>query len=721
MCKVIGDKKISAQKTWHARPQVDGVTIDAEQSRDLDDAIHILKQDKDWLLQVSIADVGQGVPIHSREDQDALKKVFTRYYKNNNDPMLPIHLSEDQYSLWEGEDRPVLTVSITLSDQLEVMDTLIEQQRLASRKKLSYSAVDSILKEKDHPLYTLLNECKGIALALLDSRRQKGALALYDLRRGWRTTEEGQLEKIAPEQRHVANIIVQEFMIIANQYVAEYAARKNVSILFRNHTAQAVASERTNLIRDIQNAIADPTHFPIEILQKRMNIVLNRATYGPRIEGHFGLNLPFYTHFTSPIRRYPDLVNHRIISALIGGEEPPYSLPELEEIARRVTTVEHEYKIKRAEQFKRQRDKQILKQAQSGLSDLDVKDFSRLVKMACSTGNLDAALETELLTRIQENQMQPMDYVLILFSISDEFQEDWFNIREQAVVHLTRNPDKAVTILEIAKQIYPTFQSHDCATQSVGESHALIHTSVVKINVNGKPFTSRPCSSSQKKTSQQYATVDLVAQIVDISLSEWRENLVRNEQPATIEKSGTEIPTKNYKGELLETCMKHSWKKPTFNVAQSGPPHAPAFTCVAAMHIDETLYQTEEIAGSNKKDAEQLAAKRLLSLLPQPQKENTIWIPSNIKGGNFSAGLNDFCQKQGWALPEYAITQDDESGRPSFHVTCILKAWNQTITGVATAPNKRKGKIKAAEQVWRQIAERLGCEHHNQSIPSGKT
>ncbi len=693
------------RQKWQSRPAVEGVTIDAEHSKDLDDAIHIERRGSEWLIQVSIADVGVGVPIGSKEDMRAMRRVFTRYYGTSNKPMLPRILSEDQYSLWEGKERPVLVISIRLSDQLEVLNTEIKQRRLTSQKKLSYEGVDTILKEGDQPFYALLNQCKAIALALLESRRKRGALAIYDLNYGWRTTEEGELVKLLPEQQHVANIIVQEFMILANGAVAEYAAQKNIPILFRNHTAQAVAPERDRLMQDIQNAIADPVRFSLETVRKKMYVVLNRATYGPYLEGHYGLNLPFYTHFTSPIRRLADLVNHRILAAVICNDEPPYSMKELEAIGNHITTVEHEVKTERAEHFKRKRDAHVLSKSQEGLPHLDEKEFSRLIKMACSSGDIDKALEEELLKRIEQNQLQPMDFVLILFSIEEQYQDDWLIVQEQLILHLARYPEKAVTILEIAKQIFPEFQMHDCSTESTGEDHALVHTSVVQIHVNDKPYVSLPYSSMQKKMSQQLASVDLIAQIAGVTLPELGETLAPQSQKEL--KTEKKKPAGNYKGELLETCMKNSWAKPEFRVEKSGPPHAPVFTCVAEMQIEDEMYQSETVEGVSKKDAEQFAAKSLMEKLPQPRFEKKKAVDLNVKGANYLMQLNVFCQKNDFEMPVFTEIREEESGKPSFRVTCTLEALDRTFTGEITAPNKKKGRRKAAEQVWQQVTEYL--------------
>ncbi|MEW6283430.1 MAG: RNB domain-containing ribonuclease, partial [Candidatus Eremiobacterota bacterium] len=252
-------------------------------------------------------------------------------------------------SLLEGAPRPTLTVRMELDPEGDVLSVEVHPSRLTSSRRLEYDEADALMRDPaSDSLSSMLRAASRLAARLLKRRQQRGALALFDLERGVATSEDGLIRRLEDPYRYHSHLLIQELMILTNQVVAERMARNGVPILFRNHAARAIAPGRDKLVAELANTLASPETFPLETLEERLQLVLERARYDPRLEGHFALNLPAYAHFTSPIRRYADLVNQRVVTAALAGQPCPYSFDELDELAGQVNEAYARYREHRA-------------------------------------------------------------------------------------------------------------------------------------------------------------------------------------------------------------------------------------------------------------------------------------------------------------------------------------------------------------------------------------
>lgn len=691
------DKK-KQKPDWFGRESVNGITIDGEYSRDLDDAIWVEKNDNQWLVHVSITDLSVMVKQNSDIDHTAMEKCFTRYYRNYNEPMIPRWLSEKKASLWEGKERPVITISIPISSQFEIGDPTIRRMKLKSFKKLSYETVDSILTQNDHELHELLMECHKISQVLLNNRREKGALAIYDINTGWATTEEGLLIKIRPEKAHYANIIIQEFMILANSAIATYMAEHGFPMLYRNHTTKKIAPNRATLISELNDIIISPGSFNINNLQKRINLVLNRANYGPILEGHFGLNLPAYTHFTSPIRRFADLINHRLFIALLNGEEAPYTIEELKKISAHINKIEKTMKEKTKEYLKNRALAQTAVAIQNDtLSGLNTKEFHQALKMSLKEDTVTEAIEHETLKRIKNNGLPIQDIVFILFSSLKNDQVT--NLQKSAFESLKESPEKAIQVFHMAHQEYgikkPNFH-----TVTEGLDHSKIFSTTSEIKIDEKLYVSHPCSSSSRKQAEQFSAVMLIGNMIGCEITISENN---KKQPETSTTQGEIM--ENYKGQLMELCQKNRWSQPEFSVEKKGEDHAPEFHCIAEIKIEGKKYTSESVIANNKKEAERLASFSLLKKIPifKPEKTDTE-ITIEDYGDNFISALNEVCQKKAFSMPEYSsIRKSGPDHQPIISIDCQIDIKGETITKTGTGVNKKVAKQAAAQNVLRQI------------------
>jgi ribonuclease R len=429
-------KALTLDDALWQRPQVEGITIDGPDSRDLDDAIWIEPTPTGAILSVHIADVCELVEIGSILDKVAIARTTTQYFKTGNAPMLPRPLSEDKLSLLEYQDRPTLTVKVTLNRNAQIEQTEIFESWLRSRRKFNYAEAEAAQKDPHSPFSTLLQNAYFWAEQLYRDRLNTGAIGGTLTAQGDWLSEEGSLIQ---GKRYSSHLLIQEFMILANRAVAQWLAQRDIPALYRNHTARAIAPDRETMYQTMLSLGSS------QAIRQRLASWLNRAEYGPALVGHFALNLPAYCHFTSPIRRLADLINHRIVKALLRNQESPYSKTDLEQLGQHIAQVTRDNEKETSDYFKEKH--QELYQAQvedtEELSNKSEKEFSKLLKYAIEKQEMDALIP-ELKTRLDTKKLQLVDLYLLLFESEDKA------LQQEAYANLKANVQDAASIISMA-------------------------------------------------------------------------------------------------------------------------------------------------------------------------------------------------------------------------------------------------------------------------------
>ncbi len=333
------------------------VTIDGELARDFDDAVCVRKINGHYELFVSIADVAFYVRPGNAIDQEAYSRATSVYFPDRAIPMLPEALSNGICSLNPNEDRLTKTVAMEINGKGEVIRSRFFNSVICSRERMTYTAVRRILVDKDPECLEryrdLVDEFKlmeELALLIYESRRARGNLD-FDLPEAEIILDiQGMPENIVRTERNIAHRIIEEFMIAANEAVARHLKEQDLPLLYRVHEgpdAEALEAIAPFLLSlGYRLPVKRERITPLEIQrlleacrgkpeEKVINRVLLRAMkqahYQPENIGHFGLASICYTHFTSPIRRYPDLIVHRMLDrALQGNKLKPSDRDELE-------------------------------------------------------------------------------------------------------------------------------------------------------------------------------------------------------------------------------------------------------------------------------------------------------------------------------------------------------------------------------------------------------
>ena len=313
------------------------VTIDGERARDFDDAVSIQETDNRYKLWVHIADVGHFVGWDSAIDGEARKRGTSVYFPDRVIPMLPKEFSEDLCSLRPKKERLAFTVEMEFDKDGERLSSRLYPSIIMSDERMTYTSVKKILvdrdkKEREKYNYLLYEfETMGELCNVLKDRRIKRGSLDFDLPEPEVLLDiQGNPEAIIKAERNFAHMIIEEFMIAANEAVAEYFGSHGVPGLYRIHeepettkvneiisiinSLETLKARKTIKARDVSDLIRQIRGLPEEEIIILMILRgMKQARYSALNIGHFGLASECYTHFTSPIRRYPDLVIHRIL------------------------------------------------------------------------------------------------------------------------------------------------------------------------------------------------------------------------------------------------------------------------------------------------------------------------------------------------------------------------------------------------------------------------
>lgn len=319
------------------------VTIDGEDAKDLDDAVSVTKEGENFRLGVHIADVTNYVQERSALDREALKRGTSVYLADRVIPMIPHKLSNGICSLNAGEDRLALSCIMTVSPEGDVIDHEIAETVIRVDRRMSYNGVAKILEgdetaagenEEFVPMIRMMKELSEI---LREKRGRRGSINFDFPETKIELDENGHPVDIKPYERNSATKIIEDFMLLANETVAEEYFWRELPFLYRTHEAPDEEKMRQlgafinnfgyhihvrNEVRpkEIQKLLDKVEGTPEEPLISRLALrSMKQARYTTENTGHFGLAAKYYTHFTSPIRRYPDLQIHRIIKENLRG------------------------------------------------------------------------------------------------------------------------------------------------------------------------------------------------------------------------------------------------------------------------------------------------------------------------------------------------------------------------------------------------------------------
>ena len=355
------------------------VTIDGEDAKDLDDAVSLTKEEDLYHLGVHIADVSNYVQYNSALDKEALKRGTSVYLADRVIPMLPQKLSNGICSLNAGEDRLALSCLMDIDKKGRVVSHRIVESVIHVKERMSYTNVKKILLQEDEELEKRYEELlpmffqmKELSELLRNRRKKRGAIDFDFPESKLVLDEKGKVVDIYPYEQNIATRLIEDFMLAANETVAEEYCMLGLPFVYRTHENPDMEKVETVLEmvhqagikvkkgketispKEVQKILKELEGMECEPFFARLILrSMKQAKYTVEDTGHFGLAAKYYCHFTSPIRRYPDLQIHRIIKETLRGKMTEAKIQHykgiLEEVARQSSAME-----RRAEEVERE-------------------------------------------------------------------------------------------------------------------------------------------------------------------------------------------------------------------------------------------------------------------------------------------------------------------------------------------------------------------------------
>ena len=349
----IDDEQIKGRKDFRNDLTI---TIDGEDARDFDDAISLKMDKEEYVLSVHIADVANYVKEGSQLDKEAFRRGTSVYFPDYVLPMLPKVLSNGICSLNPNEDRLAMSVVMKFDKFGNIKDYGMYEGVIRSNYRMTYTEVTKIFdgdqetKNKYIDVVPMLEKMAELAKILLKRRDDAGQLD-FDLPEAQINVDSyGKITEIIKKPRNLSDRLIEQFMVITNEVIARHCSKINLPFVYRVHedpTPERVSSFKAFIASFGLKLLAGNEGYKPMVFQKLLNQIkdtefskpiskimlrsMQKARYAPENLGHFGLALKDYCHFTSPIRRYPDLVIHRIIKYMLRGELTANKLKVLEE------------------------------------------------------------------------------------------------------------------------------------------------------------------------------------------------------------------------------------------------------------------------------------------------------------------------------------------------------------------------------------------------------
>lgn len=358
------------------------VTIDGEDAKDLDDAVSLYMEDGCYCLGVHIADVTNYVQENSALDREALKRGTSVYLVDRVIPMLPHTLSNGICSLNAGEDRLALSCLMKINDKGEVIDYQIKESVIHVNRRMSYTSVRKILEDKDETeretyaeFVPMFERMKELSALLRKNRSKRGSIDFDFAESKILLDKEGHPTDIKPYERNVATKLIEDFMLLANETIAEHFYWLEVPFVYRTHDVPDgekikklstfiqnfgyyIKSSKEEIHpKEFQKLLGKIDGTKEESMISRLVLrSMKQAKYTMDCTGHFGLACQYYCHFTSPIRRYPDLQIHRIIKEQLRGKLTQERLLHYKDILANVCKQSSDME-RRADEAERETDK----------------------------------------------------------------------------------------------------------------------------------------------------------------------------------------------------------------------------------------------------------------------------------------------------------------------------------------------------------------------------
>lgn len=626
------------------------ISIDPPTSTDLDDAVAAVRTDTGWIVDVCIPDVPSIVDPGGRLDRIARERAFTRYGGDFiREAMLPSDVTE-RLSLSPRGDRPMAWFRIALSHDLQVEGLEIKRISHRTHARLAYLEADQILADEGRELNLRLCALSELAEALHRDRVRKAG-AVFDVRQHVYTNEEGLVATLSAKDSHRSHLIVMEMMILTNAALAAHCRTNGIPIIYRNHVPRDSAESLRAAMRLQSDAMADANGSAKRAYAEQLAARVGTAECGVSPEGHFGLGLSQYAWFTSPLRRYCDIVNLRSLLYGIADPDPASTAAHIDGRMR----IEREH---HGAHHRRRIVSHVLAGRRSFLKDYDLHT---IVRACAENGVIDDLLIEEMRLRLDEGTVSGKD-IESIFTYGREV------IGERDV------------------QGVIGWLAADAARMTMFSRDMLGRGRLERLpTVAGVPDIG--------------ATMDRIAELLNFGVEP-------GAFPAASATAPDERPSRgdagvNSKGALLELATAHKARVAFGKASRVGPPHDPEFTVEVTWSLDDRT-TTESGSGRSVKEAERVASARLLEQLPSKAAK-----PVRAKApisANPKSTIMEMAAAEGSVATFVTMATDGPAHRPRFHVRGTYLRNGGEISADGSGPTRKEAERSAAAALIDMLA-----------------
>lgn len=619
-------------------------TIDPPMSADRDDAIGVTFDELGgWIVDICVPDVPSVIAAGSEDDLNARERLFTRYSGTGiNKNMLPDDVVEAM-SISADRDQPMGWFRITLTADLLVSDLRVERITHRSAAQLSYLEADEILQDASHPLHDRIDAMWRLACSLHARRRSKTG-AIFDEKAFVATTEEGVLEQLEAKESHRTHLVVMEIMILANQVLADHAQKTGLPVIYRNHVPVETGSGfRQDVIKEM-NRISGMAPATAADRMIRLAHRIGRAGFGTTPKGHWGLDVEQYAWFTSPLRRYCDIVNLR---ALLHGEADT-------DIAETIVHLSAERMRLGGMHGLRQRSAIARHVARGEVADMQNYDLHTIIRACLEQEVRGPILDQEVRSRLADGNVSGKD-IESVFTLG-----------------------KSVLAEEVPADVI-TWLAGDAQRQIV-----LVRDMVMRQRMARVPTTTD-------------GKLDLVEAMRQMS------GILGADIPVADELHTTEAPDRsNPKGALLELGTARKATVEFVETARIGPPHDRRFT-VEARWTENGQTSRTSASDTTVKTASKGAAFAMLTLL-RPNGGDTTPEALTIPTGNAKSRMLEIAAARKANVAFRLVETSGPPHNPVFVMEAVYETPGTKITGQGRASSKKEAERLASQDVMEQLA-----------------
>lgn len=655
-------------------PTVTGVTVDPGDAINLDDAIWVSKLAAGWLVTISVSDVAAHIPKGSALDTHAFTQecIHTKQAR-----IIPADFAQEHLSLLpDTGPKQVLAFTMRLDSDFNVFQVKIDRAVLQHRGRFSYGEVEQILDNPEHERHWWWQDAYELAVGLVQKRHERGAITKILIEPNFKMIMEGQpLEDSNDNATYRSSVMIEELMILVNSQVASFLDAQGVSLIYWNKTIKGDDADRENVLAYLLHDTLHDNTWVSKRAHQEFHRQMADSHYSTVNYGHFGLGMPVYAHISSPIRRYADLVNQRIIRAWLMGEESPYSQEELESIAAAITAPQKKQPNIEEEHF----ISRLMHASLAELEDLSEEELSRLIVFAAEERIALTEAQCFMLSKkLESGVLDFIDMARVLFTSQERFR--WKILQVHAMRYMEAQPHFLKKVFDAGASLFmcPEFSAMRIEHHRVRLDRLSQYEVRISCLHKDQEYRSEKRIRMNRRDAIEAGLYQLLMQFVGCDASTATIDLEQYFVVVSASESVEKLPNVNHVKSLGSLCDFAGLGSPTFLMGTLSDDGDTRFICAVSIQWKGRILIGNFVEETSEERAKERAAWDILQQFSFTQDP--------------ISAINSWSQKAGVSLPEYDFTVTTAG------VLCTMYMPSQGKTWQGEGPSKQAAKREAAQK-----------------------